>query len=242
MAHVLVTGSAGAIGRPTCAELRAGGHAVRGFDLRATPDVDESVVGDIAEREAVSNAVRGVDAVVHLAAIPNDAPFAELVGPNVLGVHHVLEAARASGVRRVVLASTIQTVGQLSRERRVTIDDRAPGNHYALTKVWLEEMGALAARLHGLEIVAPRIAWVVRNPVEAARMDELRAYDLYLSPRDAGRFFRSAVEAPVTAFSLMFLAGPECERRFDLEPARRFGFESRDRFPDGLPFVAERTA
>jgi uronate dehydrogenase len=241
MAHVLVTGSAGAIGRPTCAELRAGGHRVRAFDRRPSPDGDECVVGDIADRAAVASAVRGVDAVVHLAAIPTDAPFDALVAPNVLGVHHVLEAAREAGVRRIALASTVQTVGQLSRERLVTVNDRAPGNHYALTKIWAEEMGALASRVHGLEIVAARIAWMVRDEAEAVRLDEYRSYDLYLSPRDVARFFRHAVEAPLSGFAVMYVAGPECAARFDLEPARAFGFEARDRFPEGLPFDARRT-
>jgi len=241
MARVLVTGSAGAIGRPTCAELRAGGHTVRAFDLSVTPDVDDCVVGDLADRDAVVRAMRDIGAVVHLGAVPTDAPFETLVGPNVLGVHHVLEAARAEGVRRVVLASTVQTVGQLSRERRVTVHDRRPENRYALTKIWAEDMGALAARLHGLEVVLPRIAWMVRNAVEARHLDELRAYDLYLSPRDAGRFFRLAVETPATGCSVMYVAGPECGDRFDLEPARRFGFEARDRFPEGLPFDCARS-
>jgi uronate dehydrogenase len=240
VARILVTGSAGAIGRPVCAELRAAGHAVRAFDLSPTPDVDDAVVGDVADREAVTVAVRGTDAVIHLAAIPTDAPLETLLGPNVLGVHYVLDAARAHGVRRVVLASTIQTVGQLSRERRVTAGDRAPGNHYALTKLWAEEMGETAARQHGLAVIVPRIAWMVRNADEAKRMNELRAYDLYLSPRDAARFFRIAVEADATGFSLMFVAGPESGERFDLEPARRLGFVPRDRFPDGLDFSVER--
>jgi nucleoside-diphosphate-sugar epimerase len=242
MARVLVTGSAGAIGRPTCAELRAGGHIVRAFDLHATPDVDECAVGDLADREAVASAMRDVDAVVHLGAVPTDAPFDALVGPNVVGVHHVLEAARAEGVRRVALASTVQTVGHLSRERRVTVDDRKPDNRYALTKIWAEEMGALAARVHGLEIVLARIAWMVRNVGEAKRLDEVRAYDLYLSPRDAGRFFRFAVETQTTGCTVMYVAGPECKNRFDLEPARRFGFEAHDRFPEGLPFEFARSA
>ncbi|HVR20239.1 MAG TPA: NAD(P)-dependent oxidoreductase [Polyangiaceae bacterium] len=242
MARVLVTGSAGAIGRPACAELRAAGHVVRAFDRRATPDVDESMQGDMADRDAVSKAMSGADAVVHLAAIPNDAPIEALIGPNVLGVHHLLESARASGVRRVVLASTVQTIGQLSRERRVTVDDRAPGNRYALTKIWNEEMGALAARVHGLEVVAARISWMVRTPDEAKRMNELRAFDLYLSPRDAARFLRIAVEAKVSGFSVVFVAGPECENRYDLEPARRLGFVPRDPFPQGLDFPVERVS
>jgi len=241
MARVLVTGSAGAIGRPVCAELRAGGHVVRALDLAPTPSVDEALIGDVADRSAVEQAVLGMDTVVHLAAIPNDAPLEVLLGPNVLGVHHLLGAARTAGVKRVVLASTIQTVGQLSRERRVTTDDRAPGNHYALTKIWNEEMGALAARLHGIDVVVARIAWMVRGPDEAKRMNELRTFDLYLSPRDAGRFFRIAVEAAPSGFSVMYVAGPECAARFDLEPARRFGFVAQDRFPEGLDFPAERT-
>jgi len=242
MARVLVTGAAGAIGRPVCAELRAGGHAVRAFDLQPTPDVDDAVVGDITDRDAVSSATLGMDAVIHLAAIPTDAPLDALLGPNVLGTHHVLEAASEHGARRVVLSSTIQTIGQLSRERRVTAEDRAPGNHYALTKIWLEEMGAMAARKHGLSVVVPRIAWMVRNAAEAKRMNELGAYDVYLSPRDAARFFRIAVEASHVDFSVMFVAGPEGGERFDLEPARRLGFEPRDRFPEGLDFPVERNS
>jgi uronate dehydrogenase len=241
VARILVTGSAGAIGRPVCAELRAAGHAVRAFDLVPTPNVDDAVVGDVADREAVILAAREVDAVIHLAAIPTDAPLETLLGPNVLGVHHVLGAARAHAITRVVLASTVQTVGQLSRKRRVTADDRAPENHYALTKVWAEEMGAFAARQHGLSVIVPRIAWVVRNADEAKRVNELRAYDLYLSPRDAARFFRVAVESPASGCSVMFVAGPESGARFDLDPARQLGFVPRDRFPDGLDFGAERT-
>jgi uronate dehydrogenase len=240
MARVLVTGSAGAIGRPVCAELRARGHAVRAFDLVSTPNVDEALTGDVADREAVFRAAAGVDALVHLAAVPVDGPLATLVGPNILGVHHVLEAAREHAVRRVVLASTVQTVGRLSRERKVTAADRAPGNHYALTKTLAEDMARMASQNDGLSIVVPRIAWMVRNPAEAKRMVELGAYDLYVSPKDTARFFAVAVEAKDVTFEVMFLAGPECSARFDLEPARRLGFEPRDRFPEGLDFPVER--
>jgi uronate dehydrogenase len=240
MARVLVTGAAGAIGRPVCAELAGAGHTVRAFDLAPTPNVADTVVADIADRDAVRRAMRGMNAVVHLAAIPTDAPIETLLAPNVLGTHAVLWAAREEDVRRVVLASTIQTVGHIARERRATARDRAPGNHYALTKVWAEEMAALYRRVYGLEVVAARIAWMVRNPVEAERMSELGYYDVYLSPRDAARYFRIAVEAPVIDEPVMFVAGPEAGERVDLEPARRLGFVPRDHFPEGLDFEAAR--
>ena len=51
-----------------------------------------------------------MDAVVHLAAQPVDAPFSELVGPNVVGLYNVFDAAGTEGCKRLVLASSIMTV------------------------------------------------------------------------------------------------------------------------------------
>ena len=80
-----------------CDELARRGHVVRGLDLAATPAVADAVVADIADAAAVREAVRGMDAVVHLAAQPHDVPFPELVGPNVVGLYNVLDAARRRG-------------------------------------------------------------------------------------------------------------------------------------------------
>src|SRR5688500_2012310 len=108
-AHVLVTGSAGAIGRPVCAELLARGHRVRGFDRAPTPNVPAAAVADIADNAAVRRAAEGVDAIVHLAAAVNDADFLDvLLRPNVMGLFNACDAARRVGVRRLVLASSIQ--------------------------------------------------------------------------------------------------------------------------------------
>src|SRR5215467_4377298 len=108
---VLVTGSAGRVGRAVVRELKARGRRVRGFDLAPTPGADEAVVGDLADGDAVRRAAAGAGAVVHLAATPDDADFlSELLPNNVVGVYHVFEAARQAGVRRLVLASSGQVV------------------------------------------------------------------------------------------------------------------------------------
>src|SRR4051812_950040 len=104
---VLVTGSAGRIGQAVVRELAARGQPVRGFDLVTTPGASESVVGSISSAGDVTRAVRGVRAVVHLAATPDDDDFhTRLLPNNIVGVYELLEAARAEGVRRVVLASS----------------------------------------------------------------------------------------------------------------------------------------
>jgi uronate dehydrogenase len=239
MASVLVTGSAGAVGRPVCRELLGRGHAVRGLDLVPTPDLDDCVVADIAEPEPVAEAMRGVEAVVHLAAEPNDAPFAaKLVGPNVVGLHNVMSAAREAGVRRVVLASSMMVVlyGP-KRGRPARVDEAYPADHYALTKLWAEQMGEMYARCHGLSVIALRLTWMVRNPDGARRLRQTDRRDLYVSSLDAGRAFASAVEATGIEFAVVYAGGPDCGANFDLEPARRLlGFEPRDHWPEGLGF------
>lgn len=234
--RVLVTGAAGAIGRPVCAELARRGDFVRAFDREPPDPQHEVVIGELADASAVRSAVEGVDAIVHLAAIPNDAPFTELLGPNVLGLFHVLDAARAAGVRRVLLASSLQVGGK--SDAQLTSEDKKPNNHYALTKLWAEDMGEMYARRFGLEIVAARFGWMVRSPREARRMEELRYFHLYLSRADVADFCYRAIRAPFSGFAALFVIGADGHERFDLEPARRlFDWVPRDRWPDGLPFA-----
>jgi nucleoside-diphosphate-sugar epimerase len=237
MGIVLVTGSAGAVGQPVCRELAARGWRVRGLDRAPTPGLTDAVAADVADGEAVRAACRGVDAVVHLAAKPDDAPFAELVGPNVTGVFNVLSAAREAGVRRVVLASTLQVIWERATTDRVAgTDEACPANHYALTKLWAEQMGEMYARCYDMSVVALRITWMVRNAAEARKMRAHRRFDIYVSQRDTARAFAAAVEAPAIRFAVAYVSGPDGGAQYDLEPGRRLlGWEPQDRWPEGAP-------
>src|SRR5439155_26184292 len=108
---VLVVGSAGRIGQAVVAELRRRTLPARGFDLVQTPGVEDCVVGDIAKGEDLKRAAAGVGTLIHLAATPDDDDFlTRLLPNNIVGVYHVMEAARLGGVRRLVLASSGQVV------------------------------------------------------------------------------------------------------------------------------------
>jgi uronate dehydrogenase len=238
MANVLVTGSAGTVGRPLCEELGRRGHLVRGFDRTPTPDVADVVVADIADADAVRAAMRGVDAVIHLAAQPHERPFPELLAPNVVGLYNVMDAARAAQVKRVVLTSSMMVVsGRTDRERPARVDERWPNNHYALTKVWAEQMGELYARSFGMSVVAVRLGWMVRSPDEARLMLTLKIFDCYISRADGARGLAAALEAEGVTFEIIYLASRGGDRVFDMEPTRRLlGYEARERWPEGLPF------
>jgi uronate dehydrogenase len=238
MSHVLVTGSAGTVGRPLCEELRRRGHLVRAFDRAPTPDVADAIVADVADAAAVHAAMRGVDALVHLAAQPHERPFPELIAPNVVGLYNVMDAAREQAVKRVVLASSMMVVaGFKDRVTPARVDERRPNHHYALTKVWAEQMGELYARRFGMSVIAVRLGWMVRDPGEARHMQELKIFDCYVSRSDGARALAAAVEAADIGFEIVYAASRGGERVFDMEPARRLlGFEAEQRWPEGLPF------
>ncbi len=243
--RVLVTGSTGAIGAPVCERLLARGHHVRGLARRPTPGVPDHVAGDLSDRDKVLAAVEGMDTVIHLGAYPNDADFIDvLLEPNVRGLYHVCDAARELGVRRLVLASSVQAVtAHLRKGDLVRVEDGpAPVNHYALTKVWAELMGEMYARVHGLSVISVRIGWLPRNPREAAALvASPHGRDMFFSHNDAARFFERCVESPAPergrSVILFATSRPAEKERLELAPAREIiGYEPEDVWPRGLPF------
>lgn len=249
MKRVLVTGSAGAIGTKVCEELVARGHLVRGFDLRPSPAASESVVGAITDFDALHAAAGGVDAMVHLAAFPNIADYHTVLLPsNAAGLHNACEAARLRGVGRLILTSSVQVMWHLVNAPRpvpVTAPPSAP-NHYALLKIYAEEMGRMYATCHGMSVLVIRPTWLPRDRADTARMmlSEFNCYCNYLSPRDAGRAFACGVESELPLpgrCEIVFASSrtpPPMLPWLDPAPARELiGYEARDTWPDGLPFL-----
>jgi UDP-glucose 4-epimerase len=142
---VLVTGGAGFIGSHVVDRLCANGHEPRIFDIVRSPYADgnvESILGDLLDREALSQAMRGCDAVVHLAAVADvndvvaDPARADLV--NVQGTQRALEAARSNGIGRFVYASTVWVYDGVSGNGRLLDEEtplHLPSHFYTATKL-----------------------------------------------------------------------------------------------------------
>ncbi|MCZ9341959.1 NAD-dependent epimerase/dehydratase family protein, partial [Streptomyces sp. TRM76130] len=97
---------AGGLGTLMRELLPAYGYDLRLFDLRPVEGAPDAIVADVANQDAVREAVRGVDAILHLAGISLEAPFEKILKANIEGTYNVYEAAREEGVGRVVLASS----------------------------------------------------------------------------------------------------------------------------------------
>jgi len=142
--RVLVTGAAGFIGSHIAETLQAAGHEVRGLDSltpavhNGRPDhvASDLVVGDVRDRAAVDQALAGVDAVCHQAAMVglgvdlSDLPLYSDV--NVTGTAVLLEAMGRHGVGRLVFASSMVVYGEgaydCAAHGRVRPAPRDPGD------------------------------------------------------------------------------------------------------------------
>jgi len=111
---VLITGGSGFLGSHIADALCEAGHEAVVFDIAPSHWLrrgQKMVIGSVLDADAISEAMRGCDAVYHLAAMADinealDCPR-ETVEVNVMGTVNALEAARSRGVRRVVFASSI---------------------------------------------------------------------------------------------------------------------------------------
>ena len=218
-----------------------GGHAYDGLMIA----VEAIKRAGSSDRAKVRQAVEGMEVVIHLGAYPNDADFIDvLLEPNVRGLYHICDAAREFGIERLVLSGTMQTVsGHGFPDRAIRIDEGpAPVNHYALTKVWSEDMGDMYARVYGLSVINVRIGWLPRNPGEADRLKAARiGPDTFFSHADAQRFYERCVESPTPgkgeAVTVFATSIPKYIERMELEPARRIlGYEPQDVWPQGLNY------
>jgi len=241
---ILITGAAGHIGQALCGFLAGHGFQLRGFDRRPCDGVHEQVLGDIEDLPALRAAARGADAVVHLAARPDNADFAtQLVPANVIGLYNILEAARLEGVGRIILAGSFRAGGLPARREPLAAADRSPEDPYGLTKLWAEDMGRMYAQRYGLSVLVVRLGWVLRNTGELRDMERMPAgRDYFLSHGDLRRFFLAALGAERAAtFEVLYaVSHPGATTAFDVAPAARaIGFKPCDTFPDGIDWRSD---
>lgn len=235
---VLVTGADGRIGRATVARLRADGWHVVALAPRFRTLTHEDAdlrVGDATNEADVAAALDGVDALVHLAAVPHwehGTPY-EVYTTNVVSTFNVLVQAAERGIRRAVIASSIQASGVPGNHHDVLpayypIDESLPTVHdewYSLSKYSDELTARMVASRWGMSIVALRFPWVdeadalrlvgeewTRDPAEGVKLGWS-----YLDVRDAATAVARSLDADIDGAVVVQLAAPNTLVPFDTE-------------------------
>ena len=165
----LVTGGAGFIGSNIVEELLKLGHTVRVIDNFSTGKREnikpfekdiELIEGDIRSYHIVQQAVKGVEVVLHQAALPSvPRSINDPITTNeviVTGTLNILQAARDAGVRRIVYASSSSIYGdnpELPKHEGMIPNPLSP---YAVAKLAGEKYCLVFNRIYGLETIALR--------------------------------------------------------------------------------------
>ena len=233
MMRVAVTGSTGRVGRVVAAHLAAWGYEVRGIDQRA-PEYGRSPVhfkrADMGDLGQVYGALQGMDAVVHLAAIPAPGrdPNEVVFENNVMATYNVLEAAAGLGIQRVIVASSISALGTayapLYPGRRIPIhyfplDEEhplSPIDAYGLSKQ-VDELSCISfSGRTGMTTVALRYAWVTLPsdyPGVAARAGDphgsVTGLWAYTDVRDVAQAIGRILVAPLSGFNAFYLTADD---------------------------------
>lgn len=222
-------------------------HSNRIDESAITPvPADRFTLADLSDANAVTGALEGMDAVIHLGAVPDpDASFAVIQSSNITGTYNVLEACRNLGIKRLIYASSVMVtwgywtydeVYRAIRENRasdvpasipkITIAHSVrPTDPYSASKVWGEGMCRTYADAHGISTVCLRIGWV--NQQNATRNIAEQSY--FFSHGDAVNVIELALKAtekPV--FEICFGMTDSPYRWVDIEHTReRLGYISR---------------
>ena len=227
MTRVLITGAAGHIGRV----LRAGfqGHyALRLADIAPQAEAragEEIVTADITRLADLVPIMEGVDVVVHLAGIPDEAPWERIRDMNIEGCYNVFEAARQAGVKRVVFASSNHAVGFHRRDRMIdnTVEPR-PDSRYGISKVFGEALGRMYADKHGMSVACIRIGSFRPDDQPTAP----RHLFTWISHRDMVQVTRRCIDYPDFHFAVVYGVSNNARNRWDNANVRYLGFVPED--------------
>ena len=260
---LVITGSKGLIGSFT-AEYAA---AQQGVDVFGVDNVgigswrDHYLRADVSDYGQTVAALAGADAVIHLAAIKDHGllPPAQTFAINVNSTYNVLQAATQLGIKRVVLASTIQvartvTMQHDTRYRYLPIDEDHeidPQTDYALSKQVGEVIGAMYARHYGISVVSLRYTGIMHPDAIASSLPRPAlpphyALYSYCDVRDAARctFLAAVAQLPPGKHEVAYVTAQDSSvAMLSAEVAARFFAEAENRGLNGhASFVSGQRA
>lgn len=181
MKRLLLTGAAGGIGAVLRTKLAPMAETLRISDIADLGEAasnEEIVYCDLSKEDEVLSLVDGCDGIVHFGGISVEKSWSLIRPANIEGVYNVYEAARKTGCRRILFASSNHAVGFYKQTDY--IDDKAlprPDGIYGVSKVFGEAMASMYHDKFGIETAIVRIGSCFPEPINHRMMATWMSYD-----------------------------------------------------------------
>ncbi|WP_308798100.1 NAD-dependent epimerase/dehydratase family protein [Agromyces silvae] len=222
---VLITGGAGNIAT-RFAERVSGVYDLTLLDLpgrftEAHAAWGRLVEADLTDLEAVGEAMRGIDTVIHLGGERRPASlWSTLLPVNIVGTYNVVAAAVAAGCRHVIYGSSVHVVTGYEPQLQVRETDPVrPGDLYGVTKCFGEALGAYVAATEGVSFTALRIG-AFQDPERLA--DDRAGWMLrdYCAPEDLFQLLAAVIDADRSGFQIYNAVSGNRFSRLPIDKAR----------------------
>lgn len=251
---IAVTGAMGHVGKVTCDDLAAHGYDVLAITHHHSDECKyPQITIDTGDFNAVSDAISGCDAVIHLAAIPSprDDNTSLTYRTNVVGAYNIVLAAGVQGINRVAIASSDCALGitfAYSKEKKVDylpVDEEhtaRPDNGYGISKIITEKTCELLThRFPEMSISNLRISHVMdpedyrsERFAKWSTGPELGAWNLwsYIDVRDCASAFRVAIEKNIKGHQVYYIAAKNTRMQIrSIELIRKYYPDAELRIP-----------
>ncbi len=235
MNKLVLTGAAGRLGSYLREPLSTLCNELVSSDL--SDDIGKLYPGeryqkaDLANYDEIYALLEGADMVVHFGAIGDEAPFEQILGPNIIGAYNIWEAAHQQGLKRVVYASSIHAVGMHKKQDFIGTDvPHRPDTFYGLAKCFAEDLASMYWDKRGMESVCMRI-------LSAAQVTSTRALGTWLSYDDLIQLVTRAIDTPTTGFSVVYGISDNDRAPVDNSKASHLGYKPKDnaeQFAEGI--------
>ena len=223
---VLITGAAGRLGTQLRRGLAPLARRLRLLDKDEIVDLapnEEAVICDLADEDAVHDAIKGVAAIVHFGGVPLERSWASILDGNIRGSYHVYEGARKHGVKRIVYASSVHAIGYHLLEDRIDADaPHRPDGLYGLSKCFVEDLGRLYFDKFGIETVALRIFSSFPEPADRRMLWSWLSFD------DCVRLVAASLTTERVGFTVAFGMSDNARKPVDNQMADHLGWHPLD--------------
>ncbi|WP_250036624.1 NAD-dependent epimerase/dehydratase family protein [Paractinoplanes maris] len=229
--RILITGSSGRVGTLLRPLLARPGRVLRLFDPRppqALPGTgaEEVVPGSVTDLDALVAALQDVDAVLHLGGHSHEAGAEDVLRVDAYGAYCLLEAARRTGVTRILLGSSNHVAGfhRLSEHPGEVPGDveARPDTLYGWSKVAIESAGRLFHDRFGLDVICLRLGQCFPAPRGP------RGLAMWLSPDDCARLVEAAISVPGPGFRQVWGISRNTRRWLSLAEGEAIGYRPED--------------